>query len=128
GVGSFWSHSFIGVPVLGVAVSLGLFARVRRELVLSLRERAERLESEQRLRVEQAREAERRRIAREMHDVLAHRLSLLSVHAGALEFRSDATPEEVGEAAGVIRASARTALQELRDVIGLLDEAGDDGV
>ena len=39
-----------------------------------------------------------------MHDVLAHRLSLLSVHAGALEFRPDASPEEVAEAAGVIRA------------------------
>src|SRR5262249_56434768 len=112
GVGSFWSHSFIGVPVLGVAVSLGLFARVRRELVLSLRERAERLESEQRLHLERARDAERRRIAREMHDVLAHRLSLLSVHAGALEFRRNATPDEVSEAAGGIRASAHVALQD----------------
>src|SRR5262249_50488237 len=128
GVGSFWSHSFIGVPVLGVAVSLGLFARVRRELVLSLRERTERLEAEERLHIEQAREAERRRIAREMHDVLAHRLSLLSVHAGALEFRPDASPEEGNEAARVIRASARAALQELREVIGLLRDDGDEGV
>ena len=59
-----------------------------------------------------------------MHDVLAHRLSLLSVHAGALEFRPDAPSEEVAEAAGVIRETAQTALQELRDVIGVLrDEA-----
>ena len=86
----------------------------------SLQERAAHLEAERRLQVEQARAAERRRIAREMHDVLAHRVSLLSLHAGALEFRPDASPEEVAEAAGVIRASAHAALEELRDVVGVL--------
>jgi signal transduction histidine kinase len=60
-----------------------------------------------------------------MHDVLAHRISLLSVHAGALEFRPDAPPEEIARAAGVIRASAHAALQELREVIGLLRESDD---
>ena len=110
----------IGLLLLAVVVGWGLFTRVRRELVLSLRERAARVESEQRLQVEQARDAERRRIAREMHDVLAHRLSLLSVHAGALEFRRDASPGEVAHAAEVIRATAQAALDELRDVIGLL--------
>ena len=101
----------LGLLVTVVVVGWGLFVRARRELVLSLRERAARLEAEQRLRVEQAREAERRRIAREMHDVLAHRVSLLSLHAGALEFRPDAPPEEVAEAAGVVRASAHAALR-----------------
>ena len=113
---------FLGILITGVVVGWGLFVRVQRELVLSLREHAERLESEQRLRVEQAREAERLRIAREMHDVLAHRVSLLSLHAGALEFHRDASAEEVAEAAAVIRASAHAALQELRDVIGVLRE------
>jgi signal transduction histidine kinase len=61
-----------------------------------------------------------------MHDVLAHRLSLLSVHAGALEFHPDAPAAEVAEAAGVIRESAKAALEELRDVIGVLrEEAGE---
>ncbi len=78
----------------------GMFVRARRQLVLSLRERAERAEAEQQLRVEQARQHERARIAREMHDVLAHRISLLSMHAGALEFRPDAPPEEIARAAG----------------------------
>jgi len=124
-----WVAQFLfGVLLLAVAIGWGLFARARRELVYSLRERAERLESEQRLRVDQAREAERRRIAREMHDVLAHRLSLLSVHAGALEFRPDASPEEVSEAAGVIRSTAQTALEELRTVIGVLRDEGEEGV
>ena len=89
----------LGVLITGVVVGWGLFVRVQRELVLSLRERAATLEAEQRLRVEQAREAERLRIAREMHDVLAHRVSLLSLHAGALEFHPDASAEEVAEAA-----------------------------
>ena len=120
-------QSVFGALVLGVAIGWGLFTRARRELVLSLRERAERLEAEQRLRVGQAREAERRRIAREMHDVLAHRLSLLSVHAGALEFRPDASPAEVAQAAGVIRAAAQSALEELRDVIGVLRDESEAG-
>ena len=126
-VGSWLPQMLFGILLVAVALGWGLFTRARREVIRSLRERAERLESEQRLRVGQAREAERRRIAREMHDVLAHRLSLLSVHAGALEFRPDASPEEVSEAAGVIRETAQTALQELRDVIGVLRDEVEEG-
>jgi signal transduction histidine kinase len=55
-----------------------------------------------------------------MHDVLGHRLSLLSVHAGALEFRPDAPAEEVARAAKVIRESAHQALQDLREIVGVL--------
>jgi signal transduction histidine kinase len=59
--------------------------------------------------------------------VLAHRVTLLAVHAGALEFRPDAPPEEIAHAAGVIRQSAQSALHELREVIGLLrdDQGGE---
>src|SRR5207249_1966097 len=57
--------------------------------------------------------------------VLAHRISLLSLHAGALEFRPDASPEEVARAAAVIRASAHQALEDLRAVIGILREGAD---
>ena len=78
-----------------------------RQLVLSLRERAERAEAEQQLRVEQARQQERAQIAREMHDVLAHRISLLSLHAGALEFRPDA-PRTRSRAQPASSARART--------------------
>src|SRR5215471_1240011 len=105
-----------------IAFGWGLYLRTRRELVASLRERAQRLEADQQRSAEEAREAERRRIAREMHDVLAHRLSLLSVHAGALEFHPDAPPAEVAEAAAVIRASAAAALADLRQVITVLRE------
>ena len=57
-----------------------------------------------------------------MHDVLAHRISLLCLHAGALEFRADAPPDEVARAAGVIRDTAHEALEDLREVIGVLRE------
>ena len=116
----FWTDVVFGVIATACVFAWGLFAAARRQLLLSLEDRATRAETEQQLRVDQARQQERNRIAREMHDVLAHRMSLLSVHAGALEFRPDAPPEDVARAAGVIRATAHEALEELRTVIGVL--------
>ncbi|MFD4629020.1 sensor histidine kinase [Streptomyces sp. NPDC058284] len=112
----------IGFGVLATAavIGWGMFVRSRRELLLSLRDRAVRAENEAALRAEQAQRLAREDIAREMHDVLAHRLTLLSVHAGALEFRPDAPRPEIARAAGVIRESAHEALQDLRQVIGVL--------
>lgn len=109
-----------------VVVAWGMFARARRQLIWSLRERAERAEAEQRLLAEQARHAERSRIAREMHDVLAHRVSLIALQAGGLEVRPDLPADDVRGTARVIRDTARRALEELRDVIGVLrDEPSD---
>lgn len=113
----------VGLLINSVVLGWGLFVRVQRDLVRSLQDRAFEREAEHQLHVEQAREAERRRIAREMHDVLAHRVSLLSLHAGALEFRPDAPPEEIAQAAAVIRTTAHAALEELREVIGVLRES-----
>ncbi|MFE9022670.1 sensor histidine kinase [Streptomyces sp. NPDC007808] len=103
-----------------LVVGWGMLARSKRRLLLSLRDRARRAETEARLRAEQAQRLAREAIAREMHDVLAHRLTLLSVHAGALEFRPDAPREEIQRAAGVIRESSHEALQDLREIIGVL--------
>ncbi|GAA1653416.1 sensor histidine kinase [Catellatospora bangladeshensis] len=111
------------LTILAMVTGWALLIGARRQLVQSLRERAERAEAEQEQHVAQARQRERTRIAREMHDVLAHRISLLSLHAGALEFRPDAPPQEVARAAGVIRDSAHQALQDLRQVIGVLRAA-----
>jgi signal transduction histidine kinase len=55
-----------------------------------------------------------------MHDVLAHRLSLVATAAGALEYRPDSSPEQIAAAAGVVRDGVHQALDELRDVIGVL--------
>jgi signal transduction histidine kinase len=122
---------YLGIIAFSAVLSLsvvgwGMFVRSKRQLMLSLRDRARRAETEARLRAGQAQRLAREAIAREMHDVLAHRLTLLSVHAGALEFRPDAPREEVARAAGVIRESAHEALQDLREIIGVL-RAGDEG-
>jgi signal transduction histidine kinase len=107
---------YLGYALL---VVIGLLVRSQRELVRSLRERAREAEEGQRLRVEEARLLERERLAREMHDVLAHRISLLAVHAGALEFGAD-VPQAQRQAAGIIRQSAFEAMEDLREVIGVL--------
>jgi signal transduction histidine kinase len=130
----FWLRPDPDLPYLGAVafvlvltaavIGWGMFVRSKRQLLLSLRDRARRAETEARLRAEQAQRLAREAIAREMHDVLAHRLTLLSVHAGALEFRPDAPREEIARAAGVIRESAHEALQDLREIIGVL-RAGD---
>ncbi|MDQ1287794.1 MAG: hypothetical protein QG622_1359 [Actinomycetota bacterium] len=117
---SWWMYPVINLGVTAVVLGWGMFVRARRQIVASFRDRAVRAEREQRWRIRQARHLERTRIAREMHDVLAHRLSLLSMHAGAVEFRPDAGPDQISEAAGVIRAGAHQALEELREVIGVL--------
>ncbi|WP_103532618.1 sensor histidine kinase [Streptomyces sp. SM11] len=122
---SFLASVLFGVLLILLVISWGMAARSRRQLVLTLRERARRAEAEAELRAEQAQRLAREAIAREMHDVLAHRLTLLSVHAGALEFRPDAPAAAVGRAAGVIRDSAHEALQDLREIIGVLRGPGD---
>ena len=98
----------------------GLFIGGRRALVASRREQAQTLRREADVRAESARASERNRIAREMHDVLAHRLSLVALHAGALEYRAELDPDQVRETAAVVRESAHAALVELREVLGLL--------
>jgi signal transduction histidine kinase len=109
-------------PLVLAATAWGMFIRARRQLILSLHERALRAEADRRLREEQARMAERTRIAREMHDVLAHRISLLALHAGGLEVRPDLPATQVRETAQLLRSTARQALEELRSVIGVLRE------
>ncbi|WP_019060905.1 sensor histidine kinase [Streptomyces prunicolor] len=119
----FLSSPYVsGVPlanavILGVliaaAVGWGLFVR-------SLSERTERAEAEAVLRAQRAQREAREDIAREMHDVLAHRLSLLSVHAGALEFNAGASVRETARAAAVIRESSHQALEDLQVVLRVL--------
>ncbi|EFL20094.1 histidine kinase [Streptomyces sp. C] len=108
-----FQYFVFGTVVQGCAVGWGLFVHHRRQLLL-------RVASEARLRAEQAQTRAREEVAREMHDVLGHRLSLLALHAGALEYRPDAPAGDVARAAGVIRESAHQALQELREVLTVL--------
>jgi signal transduction histidine kinase len=105
--------------VVGVA-GWGMLVRSRRQLIASLRERATAAEVEARLRAEHSQHEAREALARDMHDVLGHRLSLLSVHAGALTYYRGASAEEIARAAEVVRENAHRALQDLREVIGVL--------
>lgn len=118
-LGFSWYMALNGVLITAL-IGWGLFIQHRRQLVLSLKERAVRAEAEANLRAEQAQLRAREDIAREIHDVLGHRLSLLSVHAGALAYRPDAPPRDIARAAEIIRESAHNALQDLREVVGVL--------
>jgi signal transduction histidine kinase len=112
--------------LLAMAVlAIGTYAGTRQELLDSLRDRAHRAEAERHLRAEHARAAERTRIAREMHDVLAHKLSLIALHAGALEVDPATDPVKVEQAATLVGSTAREALDELRWVLGLLRPDGE---
>lgn len=110
----------IQVLVLVAAYAIGYSIGVRRDNIAALRERAEVAEREQGRRVEQARATERARIAREMHDVLAHRISLIAMNAGAMTYREDLPSDQLREIAGTVRDNADQAVQELRTVLGVL--------
>ena len=112
---------------------LGLYVGARRRLMESLRERADSLERELQLlaeraeeRAEWARGEERTRIAREMHDVVAHRVSLMVVHAAALQAVARKDPEKAVRNAALVGDMGRQALTELREMLGVL-RSGDGG-
>ncbi|MET7694069.1 sensor histidine kinase [Streptomyces canus] len=111
------------LPILAVVV--GLWLGNRRRLLEALAADVEHLRVEADLREEAAQAAERSRIAAEMHDVLAHRLSLIALHTGVLVTRSDTLPAPVAERLGLLRGTSVEALADLRDVLGALhDTAG----
>ncbi|MFH8898265.1 sensor histidine kinase [Streptomyces coeruleorubidus] len=120
------SLGFTAPPVL-----LGLYVGARRRLMESLRERADSLERELQLlaeraeeRAEWARNEERTRIAREMHDVVAHRVSLMVVHAAALQAVARKDPEKAVRNAALVGDMGRQALTELREMLGVLRSGG----
>ncbi|MER5668882.1 sensor histidine kinase [Streptomyces mirabilis] len=109
------------LPVLAVLV--GLWLGSRRRLLLALAADVEHLSVEAQLREDAARIAERSRIAAEMHDVLAHRLSLIALHTGVLATKSDTLPAPVAERLGLLRTTSVEALTDLRDVLGVLHDS-----
>lgn len=111
-------------------VLFGLYIGARRRLMESLQERADSLERELSLladraeeRAEWARTEERTRIAREMHDVVAHRVSLMVVHAAALEAVAVKDPARAAKNAALVGDMGRQALTELREMLGVLRAA-----
>jgi signal transduction histidine kinase len=114
------STSVITIGVLRTAVGplLALYFTARHEVLQGLRDRAERAEQERYLLAEQARAEERARLAGEMHDVVTHRVSLMVLQAGALGIT--AKDEATRQAAEELRAAGCQALDELRDLVGIL--------
>lgn len=123
-----WASAGLAVAVYAICVTTGFYIGARRDLLASLRERAENAERERAFHEESAREAERTRIAREMHDVLAHHISLLSLHAGVLTYRTDLTRQETVDAAAIIQNNAQLALTELRQILGVLRKRDGSGI
>lgn len=122
---SFWAVREYGpILLVMVALALGLRARNRGQVIGALDAQLAYAAAEQELREAAARSAERARIAAEMHDVLAHRLSLIALHTGALTAGGHALSPPVRERVELLRTAATAALTDLRDVVGALREPG----
>lgn len=110
-----------GTAVVVVPYLIGRGMAMRRDLVESYRIRAEHAEAERSARAAESVLLERARIAREAHDILGHKLSLLAMQAGGLKLNADAGAEVVGKQAQLIQQSARGALNDLRSIIGSIE-------
>ncbi|MFE6055923.1 sensor histidine kinase [Kitasatospora sp. NPDC056446] len=108
------------------AVALGIAVRIRRAQLAGLRERAARLEIERDQRSRLATAAERARVAREMHDIIGHNLSVIVTLADGGAYAAQATPERGREALLLIGDTSRQALGELRRMLGVLREQGEE--
>ncbi|MET8023100.1 sensor histidine kinase [Streptomyces avermitilis] len=123
---SWYAQENLGVFAwTGMAAAAGDAVRSRRAFVDAIRERAERAE---RTREEEARRRvaeERLRIARDLHDVVAHHIALVNVQAGVAAHVMDKRPDQAKEALAHVREASRSALNELRATVGLLRQSGD---
>ncbi|MCX2734265.1 histidine kinase [Saccharopolyspora sp. NFXS83] len=125
---SLWSTRSYGPVLLLVSVvALGMWASSRRRLLTSMTAQVEQLRVERELRAEHARLAERVRVASELHDALAHSLSVLALHTGALQRHSANLPPQVADRIDLLRATSTDALRDLRDVLGGLRAPDTDG-
>lgn len=109
----------VNTAIALAVVAWGALQQTQQDLVSVYRDRAARIERERALRAEQIQLAERARIARDMHDSVAHYISLIALYAGGLEV-AGVDAKDVGPTAGTIRTTAISALDELRGVIGML--------
>ncbi|MEV2248837.1 histidine kinase [Streptomyces sp. NPDC049970] len=126
GTTPWYSQENLGVLAwTGLAGAAGDAVRSRRAFIDAIRERAERAE---RTREEEARRRvaeERLRIARDLHDVVAHHIALVNVQAGVAAHVMDKRPDQAKEALAHVREASRSALNELRATVGLLRQSGD---
>ena len=114
-----------GGLLVTVAWLIGYSVRQQRRQVADRREQAERRAREQQAEARRARSEERLRISRELHDVVAHTLSVIAVQAGVASYVIAERPEEAARALSSIEQTSRSALHEMRALLGVLRDAGD---
>ncbi len=117
---------FLTIP-FALAWVIGDSMRTRRAYYAQLEERAERLQREREAQSKAAVAAERARIARELHDVVAHNVSVMVVQADGAAYVLDGSPDQAKQALGTISQTGRLALAEMRRLLGLLRESDDSG-
>lgn len=117
---AYVSYFLSMVTVVVAAWALGALGRTREAYVAALIERGERIAREAEQRVELAAQEERARIAREMHDVVAHGLTTIVVQADGARYAAAASPETAGRTLATISETGREALTEMRSLLGLL--------
>jgi signal transduction histidine kinase len=115
------------LAIAAVAWLVGFAYHERNRRTAELTARAERAERERETEARAAAAEERARIAREMHDVVAHSLSVMVVQAGAAEAMLDADPERARRPLAAVQQTGRSALTELRRMLGVLREMADEG-
>ena len=121
-----WDVLFFVASVGTAAVALGFAIRIRRAQLAALRERAVRLEIERDQRSRLAAATERARVAREMHDIVGHSLSVIITLADGGRYATDTDPERGKEALRLIGEAGRTSLADLRRMLGVLREQSDE--
>ncbi|MEV4624648.1 sensor histidine kinase [Asanoa sp. NPDC049573] len=112
--------------LITTAWTIGYAVRQQRMYAASVRERAEQQALEQRAEARRAVSEERLRIARELHDVVAHTMSLIAVQAGVANHVAEARPDEVRRALSSIEETSRGALREMRALLGVLRDDGNE--
>ncbi|MFI7160729.1 MULTISPECIES: sensor histidine kinase [Micromonospora] len=122
GAGPWWMGAFFYALIVGAVWLAGLNLRTRRLYVLSLEDRAATLEREREAQARAAVAEERTRIARELHDVVAHSMAVMIVQADGVRFTLDRDPATAREAAKVVADTGRAALEEMRRLVGVLRE------
>jgi signal transduction histidine kinase len=126
GVVSTWDVLFFMASLGAGAAALGFAIRIRRAQLAALRERAVQLEIERDQRSRLATATERARVAREMHDILGHSLSVIITLADGGGYAADTAPERSKQALKLIGDTGRTSLAELRRMLGVLREQTDE--
>ncbi len=128
GANPYLSYFLTIAAIVATAWALGALGRTREAYVASLVERGERLERDAAQRAQLAAQDERARIAREMHDVVAHGLSVIVVQADGARYAAAREPERAIEALSTISETGRDALAEMRQMLGLLRSEGGSGL